>query len=71
MFVTAYGAGLRVSELVSLRPDDIDSKRMLIRIRQRKGRKERHAKLSAHLLHVLRKYYWACSHRHARIYKKH
>jgi site-specific recombinase XerD len=60
MFMTIYGAGLRVSELVSLRPEDIDSARMLIRIREGKGQKERYAKLSVHLLQVLRDYYRTC-----------
>jgi integrase/recombinase XerD len=59
MLMTAYGAGLRVSELVSLRVEDIDSSRMLIRVRQGKGQKERNAKLSLHLLSVLREYYRA------------
>jgi len=59
MFMTAYGAGLRVSELVSLQIEDIDSSRMVIRIRQGKGQKERYAKLSTHLLSVLRDYYRA------------
>jgi integrase/recombinase XerD len=40
---TAYGAGLRVSEVASLKVDDIDSKRMLIRVEQGKGRKDRNA----------------------------
>lgn len=57
MFMTAYGTGLRVSELVSLRVEDIDSPRMLLRVRQGKGQKDRCAKLSAHLLGVLRDYY--------------
>jgi len=35
----AYGAGLRVSEVSHLKADDIDSKRMLIRIEESKGRK--------------------------------
>ena len=43
---TAYGAGLRVSEVASLKVDDIDSKRMLIRVEQGKGRKDRNAMLS-------------------------
>jgi integrase/recombinase XerD len=59
MFMTAYGAGLRVSELVSLRVEDIDSSRMVIRVRQGKGQKERYAKLSTHLLSVLRDHYRA------------
>ena len=41
MFMTAYATGLRVSELVGLRVEDIDSSRMLIRVRQGKGRKDR------------------------------
>ena len=57
MFMTAYGAGLRVSELVSLRVEDLDSSRMVIRVRHGKGQKERYAKLSTHLLSVLREYY--------------
>src|SRR5437868_10369062 len=40
---TAYGAGLRVSEVVALKVGDIDSTRMLIRVEQGKGRKDRHA----------------------------
>jgi len=60
MFMTAYSAGLRVAELVSLRPEDIDSARMLIRVRQGKGQKDRYAKLSTHLLGVLRNYYRIC-----------
>ena len=42
----AYGAGLRRSEFVALRVSDIDSKRMLIRVEQGKGRKDRHGMLS-------------------------
>jgi integrase/recombinase XerD len=60
MFMTMYGAGLRVSELVSLRVEDIDSARMLIRIREGKGQKQRYAKLSKYLLEVLREYYKTC-----------
>ena len=50
----AYGAGLRVSEVAYLKVDDIDSKRMLIRIEQGKGRKDRNAMLSPQLLELLR-----------------
>ena len=42
----AYGAGLRVSEVATLKVDDIDSTRMLIRVEQGKGRKDRNAMLS-------------------------
>src|ERR1700724_2269555 len=50
----AYGAGLRASEVVALKVSDVDSKRMLIRVEQGKGRKDRHAMLSPQLLEVLR-----------------
>jgi len=52
--MTAYGAGLRVSEVVALQVGDIDSKRMLIRVRQGKGKKDRYALLSPRLLEMLR-----------------
>ena len=51
---TAYGADLRVSEVASLKVDDIDSTRMLIRVEQGKGRKDRNAMLSPQLLALLR-----------------
>jgi len=51
---TAYGAGLRVSEVAALKIDDIDSIRMLIRVEQGKGRKDRNAMLSPQLLALLR-----------------
>jgi site-specific recombinase XerD len=57
--MTAYGAGLRVSEVVSLKISDIDSKRMLIRVEQGKGQKDRYAMLSPRLLEVLRRYFRA------------
>ena len=51
---TAYGAGLRVSEVVALKVGDIDSERMLLRVEQGKGRKDRNAMLSPQLLELLR-----------------
>src|SRR5207342_3072268 len=50
----AYGAGLRASEVVALKVSDIDSLRLLIRVEQGKGRRDRHAMLSPQLLDVLR-----------------
>jgi integrase/recombinase XerD len=50
----AYGAGLRVSEVVALKVSDIDSERMLLRIEQGKRRKDRLAMLSPQLLELLR-----------------
>jgi len=54
-----YGAGLRVSEAVAVKISDIDSKRMLLRVEQGKGRKDRYAMLSPRLLEVLRIYWRA------------
>jgi site-specific recombinase XerD len=50
----AYGAGLRASEVVGLKVGDIDSRRMRIRVEQGKGRRDRDALLSPHLLRTLR-----------------
>ena len=55
----AYGAGLRASEVVSLKVSDIDSKRMVIRVEQGKGRKDRYVMLSPHLLDLLRTWWKA------------
>ena len=54
--MTCYGAGVRVSEAVALRVSDIDPLRMLIRVEQGKGAKDRYAMLSPRLLEVLRRY---------------
>ena len=48
-----WGAGLRVSEAVALKTGDVDSERMLLRVEQGKGRKDRHAMLSPQLLELL------------------
>jgi site-specific recombinase XerD len=52
-----YAAGLRVSEVTNLRVEDIDSQRMVLRVRQAKGRKDRYVPLSHTLLQVLRDYW--------------
>src|SRR5213592_1552432 len=55
----AYGAGLRAAEVVSLKIGNIDSKRMVIRVEQGKGRKDRDVMLSPHLLELLRTWWRA------------
>jgi site-specific recombinase XerD len=55
----AYGAGLRASEVVSLKVSDIDSERQVIRVEQGKGRKDRYAMLSLDLLELLRTWWRA------------
>jgi integrase/recombinase XerD len=50
----AYGAGLRAMEVVALKVSDVDSKRMLLRVEQGKGSKDRFAMLSPQLLELLR-----------------
>ena len=57
MLITAYSAGLRVSELVALKPEHIESGRKLIRVEQGKGNKDRYTLLSIKLLKQL-KVYW-------------
>ena len=52
-----FSVGLRVSEVVNLRIEDIDSKRMLIHIKNAKGRKDRIVPLSQTVLDLLRQYY--------------
>jgi len=54
IFKTGYGCGLRPSEILSLRPEHIDSKRMVIRVEQGKGRKDRDVMLPERLLEELR-----------------
>jgi site-specific recombinase XerD len=52
-----YSVGLRVSEIVNLKIEDIDSKRMLIHIKNAKGRKDRILPLSQTVLELLREYF--------------
>ncbi len=57
LLMTLYSAGLRTGEVVHLKPADIDSGRMMIRVEQGKGRKDRYVMLSQKLLLTLR-HYW-------------
>ena len=55
----AYGAGLRVSEVANLKVSDIDSGRMMLRVEQGKGQRDRDVMLSPHLLELLREWWKA------------
>jgi integrase/recombinase XerD len=57
VLMTAYAAGLRVSEACALRVEDLDAQRGLIHVRAGKGRKDRYVMLSARLLACLRAYW--------------
>jgi integrase len=57
MLMTAYSTGMRRAEICRLKVEDIDSTRMLIRIRQGKGRRDRDVPLSPKLLETLREYW--------------
>jgi site-specific recombinase XerD len=57
LLMTAYAAGLRLSEVAGLRVEDIDGARMVIHIRQAKGHKDRDVMLSPRLLAILRQYW--------------
>jgi len=56
ILMLVYSAGLRVGEVIRLKPEDIDSKRMLIHIKGSKGRKNRYTMLSETALEILRIY---------------
>ncbi len=60
LLMTTYAAGLRVGEVRRLKPEHIDSQRMLIKVENGKGRKDRYTMLSGKLLAELRRYYQAC-----------
>ena len=60
-FSVAYGAGLRISEVVTLKISDIDSERKTLHVEQGKGRKDRYAMLSPVLLEILRSW-WRVGH---------
>lgn len=60
LLMTTYAAGLRVSEVVALKPADIDSQRMTLRVEQGKGARDRYTLLSPSLLEQLREYWRTC-----------
>jgi site-specific recombinase XerD len=57
LLMTIYSAGLRLSEVVHLKVSDIDSQRMMIRVQQGKGEKDRYTLLAQRTLEVLREYW--------------
>ena len=59
LFATLYSAGLRISEALGLQAEDIDSERMLIRVRYAKGGRQRYTLLADRTLAVLRAYWQA------------
>ena len=57
LLMTAYATGVRVSELVRLKVSDIDSERMMVKVEQGKGKKDRYTILSQRLVSELRTYW--------------
>jgi len=57
LLTTIYATGLRLGEALALRAADIDSKRMVVRVRQGKGKKDRYVPLPPHLLEMLREHW--------------
>ncbi|MDI6890110.1 MAG: tyrosine-type recombinase/integrase [Thermodesulfovibrionales bacterium] len=57
ILMLVYSAGLRVGEVVRLKPEDIDSKRMLLHVKGAKGRKDRYTLLSGKALEIIREYW--------------
>ena len=64
IFMLIYGSGLRISDAVNLRVEDIDSRKMRIFVREGKGKKERYTVLPKTSLEMLRKYYQMYNPRH-------
>jgi site-specific recombinase XerD len=60
ILMTTYSAGLRASEVAALKPENIDTKSMLIKVEKGKGGKQRYTILSSKLLKELRRYYKIC-----------
>ena len=60
ILMTTYSAGLRAGEVAALKPDNIESNRMLIKVENGKGGRDRYTMLSKRLLKALRRYYKTC-----------
>lgn len=60
IFSLMYSAGLRIGECVNLQPSDIDNKRMLVHVKNAKGKKDRYTIMGNSALLLLREYYKTC-----------
>ena len=60
ILMSTYSAGLRASEVIALKPKNIESKKMLIKVEKSKGGKQRYTLLAKRLLKELREYYKTC-----------